>query len=203
MLSERPSASCLTRYRAQLEAVRTSDFPLVRFFVAKAMLAFEFNAGAGAGLVSALAAFERAFNTIASLPDRQQAMQSDGGDTPPTESKLNIEGWLAVFAAGAICCDGPAQAVIAWHDEALRTWGAGSPVVKALADMSRGLALSNQTARDVASRRVERSIGETFGAALALMRGPALGPEETFRIQVLLASATVCFSVSLRQLCMN
>lgn len=184
-------------YRAQLEAVRASNFPLVRFFVAKARLAFEFNAGAGVGLVSALAAFERAFNTIASLPDRQQAMQSDGGDTPPTEFKLNVEGWFAVFAAGAICCDGPAQAVTAWHDEALRTWGAGSPIVKALADMSRGLALSNQTARDVASRRVERSIGETFGAALVLIRGPALGPEETFRIQVLLASATVCFSEGL------
>lgn len=124
-------------------------------------------------------------------------MQGDGGDTPPTESKLNIEGWFAVFAAGAICCDDPVQAVTAWHDEALRTWGAGSPVVTALADISRGLALSNQAARDVASRRVERSIGETFGAALALMRGPALGPEETFRIQVLLASATVCFSEGL------
>ena len=184
-------------YRAQLEAVRTSNFPLVRLFVAKAILAFEFNAGAGAGFVSALAAFERAFNTIASLPDRQQAMQSDGGDTPPTQSKLNVEGWFAVFAAGAICCDGPVQAVTAWHDEALRTWGASSPVVTALADMSRGLALSNQAARDVAYGRVERSIGETFGAALALMRGPALSPEETFRIQVLLASATVCFSEGL------
>ncbi|MCB1933615.1 MAG: hypothetical protein KDI45_14250, partial [Candidatus Accumulibacter sp.] len=72
-----------------------------------------------------------------------------------------------------------------------------SPVVTALADMSRGLALSNQAARDVASRRVERSIGESFGVALALMRGPPLGPEETFRIQVLLASATVCFSEGL------
>lgn len=181
-------------YRGQLEAVRTSNFPLVRFLGAKAMLAFEFNAGAGAAFVGALAAFERAFNTIASLPYRQQATESDGGDTPPTESKLNVEGWFAVFAAGAICCDGPAQAVTVWHDEALRAWGAGSPVVAALADMSRGLALSNQAARDVANRRVERSMGETFGAALALMRGPALGPEETFRIQVLLASATVCFS---------
>lgn len=124
-------------------------------------------------------------------------MQSDGGDTPPTESKLNVEGWFAVFAAGAICCDSPAQAVAVWHDEAVRTWGAGSPVVAALADMSRGLALSNQAARDVASRRVERSIGEKFGAALALMRAPDLSPEEVFRIQVLLASATVCFSEGL------
>jgi len=184
-------------YRAQLEAVRTSNFPLVRLFVAKAILAFEFNAGAGAGFVCALAAFERAFNTIASLPDRQQAMQSDGGDTQPTQSKLNVEGWFSVFAAGAICCDDPVQAVTAWHDEALRTWGAGSPVVTALANISRGLALSNLAARDVACGRVEGSIGEKFGAALALMRSPALGPEETFRIQVLLASATVCFSEGL------
>lgn len=179
-------------YRAQLEAIRTSNFPLVRLFVAKALLAFEFNAGTGAGFVSALAAFERAFNTMASLPDRQQGMQSDGGDSSPTEFKLNVEGWFAVFAAGAICCDSPAQAVATWHDEGLRTWGAGSPVVAALSDISRGLALSNQAARDVASRRVERTIGETFGAALALVRTSALSPEETFRIQVLLASATVC-----------
>lgn len=184
-------------YRMQLEAVRTSNFPLVRLFVAKAVLAFEFNAGPDAGFVSALATFERAFNAIASLPDPQQAMQSDDGDTPPTESKLNIEGWFAVFAAGAICCDNPAQAVAAWHEEALRTWGAGSQVVEALSDMSRGLGLSNQAARDVANRRVERSIGETFGAALALFRGAALCPEEMFRMQVLLASATVCFSEGL------
>ena len=184
-------------YRAQLEAVRTSNFPLVRFFAAKAMLAFEFNAGAGAGFASALATFEHAFNTIASFSDRQHAMQNDGGDTPPTESKLNVEGWFSVFAAGAICSDCPAQAITAWHYEASRTWGADSSVVSALSDMSRGLELPNQAARDVASRRVERSIGETFGAALAVMRGPALSPEETFRIQVLLASATVCFSEGL------
>ena len=140
----------------------------MRLLVAKAILAFEFNAGPGAGFVSALAAFERAFNAIASLPDRQQAMQSDGGDTPPTQSKLNVEGWLAVFAAGAICCDSPVQAITAWHNEALRTWGAGSPVVEALANMSRGLTLSNQVAREVAYGLVERSIGERFGAALLI-----------------------------------
>jgi hypothetical protein len=185
-------------YRAQLEAIRSSNFPLVRFFAARAMLAFEFNAGAGAEFVSALAAFERAFNTIASLPDQQQAMQSGGGDsTPPTESKLNVEGWFAVLAAGAICCDSPEQAIAAWHNEALGICGAGSPVVKTLAEMSRGLSLSLQAARDVASHRVERSTGETFGAALTLMRSAVLGPKETFLLQVLLASATVCFSEGL------
>jgi hypothetical protein len=60
--------------------------------------------------------------------------------------------------------------------------------------MSCGLALSNQPARELDSRRVERSIGQTSGAALALVRAPALSPEAVFRIQVLLASATVCFS---------
>lgn len=184
-------------YRTQLEAVRTSNFPLVRLFVAKAMLAFEFNAGAGEGFVSALAGFERAFNTIASLSDRQQAMQSDGGDTPPTESKLNVDGWFAVFAAGAICCDSPEQAVAAWEDDAKSIWGAGSSVVNALADMSRGLSMSPQDALDVTSRRVARSNGETFGAALALVRSAVLGPREMFHLQVLLASATVCFSEGL------
>ena len=181
-----------SEYRARLEAVRTSNFPMVRLFAAKALLAFEFNAGAGAGLVGALALFERAFNTIASLPDRQQAMQGDGGDTPPTESKLNIEGWVAVFAAGAICCDNPEQAIAAWNDEATGFWGEGSAVVEALADMSRGLSLLPQAARDVVSRRVEGSTGETFGAALTLMRSATMGPKEMFHFQVLLASATIC-----------
>lgn len=184
-------------YRAQLEAVRTSNFPLVRLYVAKAMLALEFNAGTGQGFVRALAAFERAFNTIASLSDRQQAIQSDGGDTPPTESKLNADCWFAVFAAGAICCDSPEQTVATWEDEAKSIWGAGSSVVNALADMSCGLSMSPQDALDVASRRVERSNGETFGAALSLVRSAVLGPREIFHLQVLLASATVCFSEGL------
>lgn len=184
-------------YREQLEAVRTSNFPLVRFFVANAMLAFEFNAGAGAGFVSALAAFERAFNAIATLPDRQLAMESDGGDTPPTESKLNVEGWFAVFAAGAICCDNPERAVATWEVEAKSIWGAGSPVVNALADILRGLSMSHQDALDVASRRVERSNAETFGAALALVRSAVLDPRDVFHLQVLLASATVCASEGL------
>jgi hypothetical protein len=184
-------------FRAHLEAVRTSSFPLVKLFVAKAMLAFDFNAGAGVGLVNTLATFEQAFNTLSSLHGRNQAMQSAGDDTPHKDSKLNIEGWFAVFAAGAICCDNPEQALTAWHDQALHIWGADNSVVTALVDMSRGLALSNQAARDVTSRRLKRSIGETFGAALALTRAPGLSPEEVFHIQVLLASATVCFSEGL------
>lgn len=184
-------------YRAHLEATLTSNFPMVRLYGAKAMLAFELNAEVGAEFVIALAAFERAFNTIASLQDRQQAMQSNGSDTLSSESKLNVEGWFALFAAGAICSNSPAQAIAMWRDDASRTWGAESPIVEALNDISCGLALSNQVARDIASRRVERSMGETFGAALALMRTPALSPEDVFRIQVLLASATVCFSEGL------
>ena len=184
-------------YRTQLHAVRISNFPLVRLFAAKAMLAFEFNAGAGPGFVSALAAFERAFNTLASLSDRQQIMQSDGGDTPPTEQKLNVDGWFSVFAAGAICCDSPEQAIATWLEEAMNIWGAGSSVVNSLADMSRGLSLSPQDALDVASGRGGQSTGETFGAALALIRSAALAPTEMFHLQVLLASATVCFSEGL------
>lgn len=184
-------------YRAQLDAVRISNFPLVRLFAARAMLAFEFNAGAGPGFVSALAAFERAFNTNASLSGPQQAMQSDVGDTLPTERKLNVNGWFSVFAAGAICCDSPEQAIATWQDEAKSIWGAGSSVVNSLADMSRGLSLSPQDALDVASRRVMQSTGETFGAALALVRSAVLAPREMFHLQVLLASATVCFSEGL------
>lgn len=184
-------------YCAQLEALRKSDFPLVRLFAAKAILAFEFNAGAGTGFVKAVAGFERAFNGIASLPEGQQSIQSDGGDTLPTVCKLNVDGWFAVFAAGAICCDSPEHTLATWHDEASKIWGADSSVVRALTDISRGLALSHQDALAVASGRVERSTGEVFGAALALVRTAVLSPKEMFHLQLLLASATVCFSEGL------
>lgn len=184
-------------YRVELASVRTSNFPLVRLSVAQAMLAFEFNAGPGPDFVWALAAFERAFNTIASLPDRQQATQSDGGDTSPTVSKLNVDGWFAVFAAAAICCDSPEQAIAKWQDDARSIWGAGSSVVNALADMSQGLSLSRQNVRHISGGRVGRSNGETFGAALAFARSAVLGPREMFHRQVLLASATVCFAEGL------
>lgn len=184
-------------YRERLEALRTSSFPLVRLLVANAILAFEFNAGTGQGFVRSVAAFERAFNTIASVIDRDQATQGDGSDTQPTESKFCVEGIFAVLAAGALCCDDPALAISGWQEEASGAWSASSPVVTALADMARGLALSNQAARDVVSGRAGCSRGELFGAALAFMRGPALNPEDTFRIQVLLVSATVCSSEGL------
>ena len=61
----------------------------------------EFNVGAGAGLVSALAAFERAFNTIASFPTASVATQSDcakRGRPIGAEPR----GRFAVFVAGAI-----------------------------------------------------------------------------------------------------
>jgi hypothetical protein len=180
-------------YRRHLESLQNSNFPIARFFAAKAMLAFEFNAGVGSGFFSAVVAFERAFNAIASLPDRQQAMQSDGGDTPPTEFKLNVDGLFSVFAAGAICSDNPESIIAHWRDEALCNWGADSQVVAALAGMSHGLLLPRQVASDVIHRRIETSIGEIFGAAMALLSDDALAPEELFRIQVLLSSATVCF----------
>jgi hypothetical protein len=180
-------------YRRHLESLQNSNFPIARFFAAKAMLAFEFNAGVGSGFFSAVVAFERAFNAIASLPDRQQAMQSDGGDTPPTEFKLNVDGLFSVFAAGAICSDNPESIIALWRDEALCNWGADSQVVAVLAGMSHGLLLPRQVASDVIHRRIETSIGEIFGAAMALLSDDALAPEELFRIQVLLSSATVCF----------
>lgn len=184
-------------YRGLLEKQLSSDFPLVRLDAAKALLAFEYNAGTGQSFALVLSQFERAFNTIASLPDRQLAMQSDGGDTPAKNSAVDIAGWVAVFAAAAICCDTPASAVQSWHSDAVNVWGEDSPVAKALSDISRGLALAGHTALDVLKRRLQRPVGEYVGAALSALRSCRLSPIETFQLQVLLASSTVCYEEGL------
>jgi hypothetical protein len=122
------------------------------------------------------------------------AMQSDGGNTSPSEGKLNVDGWFSIFAAGAICCDSPDQAIAMWQVEAKSVWGAGTPVVNSLADMSRGLALSKQNALDAVRSGGDLPNGEIFGAALSLVRSAVLAPRMMFQLQVLLASATVSFS---------
>ena len=178
-------------YRAKLEGIRTSDFLLVRFIGAKAALAFEFNTGTGPGFVEALATFERAINTMSSLPDKSQCLQSDGGDTEPTKTMTNINGWFAAFAAAAICCDRPQEALASWCERASAKWGTNSQVVRDLSDMSQGLSLPLQEANTVVQRRVQRSNGEILGAALALLRAGNLNPKATLSIQLSLASATV------------
>ncbi|MBM9912915.1 MULTISPECIES: hypothetical protein [Stenotrophomonas] len=189
--------SISSEYRAQLGALETSNSVLVRSCVADATLAFEFNAGTGVGFVSALVAYERTFKTFSSASGRPQEGQSEGGDISLTPSKLNVDGLFALFAAAAICCDSPAQAIAAWQGNASQTWGGDSVIVSVLADMTRGLALPNQDALAAVSGRAECSNAEAFGAALVLMQESSLTPEETFGIQRLAASATVCHSEGL------
>lgn len=186
------------KFRTQLEALRTSNFPLVRFSVAEALLAFEFNAGTSKEFVCVLADFEREFNLITSLVDYPQELPSNAGNMSTNASRLSPEGLFAVFAAAAICCDSPARTIGAWQVDAARTWGPNSAIVSTLADISCGFALSGQAARAAASRQVERSsVGRTFGAALALMQNSSLTPEDAFHIHLLASSATVCFSEGL------
>lgn len=186
-----------SKYRALLDDAAKSHFPFVRLFAAQAELAFEFNAGPGLRFVEAVARYERTFNGIASLRDRTLAMQSDSGDTEPTVKKLNDAGWFAVFSAAAICCEHPAQALAGWQKDSTVVWGPDSRIAKDLAEMSRGLALQAEEANEVVRSGVERSNGETIGAALALVRAGGQTPRRTQRLQALLASATVCCSEGL------
>lgn len=181
-------------YRALLDSAAKSHYPLVRLAAAEAELAFEFNASPGGRFVEAVARYERAFNGIASLPDRALAMRSDGGDTDPCVKKLNDSGWFAVFSAAAICCEHPAQALVGWQNDSAAVWGSDSRIVKNLTEMSRGLALPVDEANEAVRQGVERSNGEIVGAALALVRAGGLTPQNALRLQELLASATVCSS---------
>jgi hypothetical protein len=181
-----------SEYRVLLDDAAKSHFLFVRFFAAQAELAFEFNAGPGSRFVEAVARYEHTFNGIASLPDRALAMQSDGGDTEPTVKKLNDDGWFAVFSAAVICCEHPAKTLAGWQKDSAMVWGSDSRVAKDLAEISRGLALPVQETIEAVRQGVERSNGETVGAALALVRAGRQTPRRTQRLQELLASATVC-----------
>lgn len=181
-------------YRTLVDDMARSHFPLVRLFAAQAELAFEFNTGPGGRFVEAIARYERAFNGIASLPDRALAMESDGGDTEPAAKKLGDGGWFAVFSAAAICCEHPAHALAGWQKDSAAVWGPNSRIAKDLAEMSCGLALSTKEANEAVRSRFDRSNAEIFGAALALVRAGDQTPERTLRLQELLVSATVCSS---------
>lgn len=186
-----------SEFRSLLDDAAKSRFLFARLIAEQAELAFEFNAGPGKRFVEAIARYERAFNSFASLPDRALAMQSDDGNTEPTGKKLNDAGWFAVFSAAAICCDYPAQAIAGWQNDCAAVWGPDCQVAKDLAEMSRGLALPVDEAAEAVRSGVQRSNGETFGAALSLVRAGGQTPRRMQRLQVLLASATVCSSEGL------
>lgn len=186
-----------SEYRAQLDIVVKSNFPLVRLFATQAELAFEFNDGPDGRFAEAVARYEHTVNSVASLPDHTLARQNDGGHTEPVGKKLNDSGWFAVFSAAAICSEHPGQAISGWHNDSIIIWGPDSQIAKDLAELSRGFAQSLKEANETVSVGVERSNGETIGAALALIRAGGLSPLRTLRLQELLASATVCSSEGL------
>jgi phage replication-related protein YjqB (UPF0714/DUF867 family) len=181
-----------SEYRALLGEASKSHFPFVRLLAAQAELAFEFNAGPGGHLLEAVTRLERTFNGIASLTDRSLAMQNDGGHSEPTVKTLKDNGWISVFSAAAICCEHPAQALADWQNDSAAVGGPDSQIAKDLAEMSRGLGLSAEEANEAVRSDAERSIGETVGAALALLQAGGQTPRRTLRLQELLASATVC-----------
>lgn len=184
-------------YRSLLNDTVKSNFPLVRLIAAQAELAYEFNAGPGARFVETVARYERMFNCVASLADRTLAMQSDGGHTETTVKKLNDGGLFAVFSAAAICSEHPQQSIATWHNDSISVWGPDSRIAKDLDEMSYGLSLSVNEADEAVRSGVERSNGETVGAALVLIRARTQMPQKTLRLQELLASATVCSSEGL------
>lgn len=186
-----------SEYRALLDIVVKSNFPLVRLFAAQAELAFEFNDSPGTRFAGAVARYEHTFNSVASLPDRVLARQNDGGHTEPVGKKLNDGGWFAVFSAAAICSEHPRQAISDWHKDSIGIWGPDSQIAKDLAEMSRGFAQPLKEANETVRVGVERSNGETIGAALALIRAGGLSPLRALRLQELLVSATISSSEGL------
>ena len=179
-----------SEYRALLEHVSKSHFPLVRRVAAEARLAFEFDAGPGDNFVYIVASFERAANRVAALPDLASRIQDDGGASEPSLRAMDNQGLVAIFAAAAMSCRHPEKVVAVWQKDTAALWGPDSAVASDLSDLARGLAFSIDEAKKRIREVDKRTVGETVGAALTLLRNERQTPLSTLRLQELLASAT-------------
>lgn len=177
--------------RDSLHAAMQSPVPLARFLGAQAMLAFEFTRGSSAEVVSAIASFERAMNTMHCLPEQHRSSEPQPDIEPPDGSKLSNAGLVALFTAGAICSDEPGKVLSDWQTQAAAVWGEESPAVISLKEMLFALSMMPDDAQQILAN-VEGGVAEqVFGAAMVLLREPT-SPARTLRLQSMLASATVC-----------
>ncbi|RQO61316.1 hypothetical protein DBR47_07465 [Paucibacter sp. KBW04] len=174
-----------------LRSAMLSSVPLVRFSGAQAMLAFELTRGARKGVISAVAYFERALNTMHCLADRQLSKESQPDLTPAEGSKLSNGGLVALFAAGAICTDEPMEALAAWQIQSAEVWGDDAPSVRSLKAMSASLMMTADDAQLTLEDVQDQSAEQVFGAAMVLLRDVNT-PRATLRMHSLLASLTVC-----------
>lgn len=168
-----------------------SMVPLVRFLGAQAMLAFEFTRGSYKDVISAIAYFEKAMNTMHCLPDRQASRETQPDLTPTEGSKLSNDGFVALFAAGVICNDEPMKAMAAWQGQAVMAWGEDAPAVRSLKEMAASLTMTADDARWVLDDVQGHSAEKVFGAATVLLR-EMNSPVRTLQLQSLLASLVVC-----------
>ncbi len=179
------------RMRDSLHAAMQSSVPLARFLGAQAMLALEFTKGSSAEVVPAIACFERAMNTMFRLHEQQRSSEPQPDIESPDGSKLSNSGLVALFTAGAICCDEPEKALSDWKTQAAAVWGEGAPSVLSLKEMSVALSMTPDDARQILVNVHGSSAEQIFGAATVLLREPD-SPARTLRLHSLLASVTVC-----------
>lgn len=179
------------RMKDWLQAAMQSPVPLARFLGAQAMLAFEFTRGSSAEVIPAIACIERAMNTMHCLPDRQRSSEPQADIEPPDGSKLSNAGFVALFAAGALCSDEPGNALSDWQTQAAAAWGEEAPAVMSLKEMSSALSMTADDAQQILANGHGSSAEQVFGAAMVLLREPA-SPARTLRWHSLLASVTVC-----------
>lgn len=179
------------RMKDSLQAAMQSPVPLARFLGAQAMLALEFTRGSSAEVVPAIVCFERAMNTMHSLPDRQRSPEPQADIEPPDGSTLSNAGFVALFVAGALCSDEPEKALADWQTQAAAVWGEETPAVMSLKEMSLALSMTPDDAEQILANVHGSSAERFFGAAMVLLREPA-SPARTLRLHSLLASATVC-----------
>ena len=179
-----------------LQSGMQSSIPLVRFLSGQAMLAFEFNRGSSEEVVSAIVCFERAVNTMHSLPDRRRSLEPQVDIDLLEGSQLSNAGLVALFAAGAICSHEPARALSEWQVQAAVFWGDAAPAVSCLSAMQSAMAMSLDDARRTLANSGGNTAEQAFGAAMVLLR-EANTPAESLWLQSFLASVTVCSSEGL------
>lgn len=176
-------------YRARLNQLRGSQFPLVRYSAYKATLAYSFSTGADADFVKLLAEFNQALTDLKTLKNDTQALESAQHTATPERSLIGEQGWIAPLTAAAICCNDKRTTLGNWRAAASSIWGQESATAADIADIANGLARTPEQAWDALRRRVQVTNGEAVGSALKLLESEDLPPRDLLSVQLFLSSA--------------